>query len=108
MTTREFRDRLQRRARRAGLHVDGDLASRLEVYVRLLALWNSKINLTALPLDPPGDETIDRLLLFFYCAIFIGIEYGDVCALNRRSGDFFRITRRARDDGDRLRVLTAQ
>ena len=34
----------------------------LEAYYRLLAQWNAKINLTALPLDPPTDETFDRLL----------------------------------------------
>jgi 16S rRNA (guanine527-N7)-methyltransferase len=46
-----------------GLQVEGELSSRLEVYVRLLALWNAKINLTALPLDPLADETVDRLLV---------------------------------------------
>ena len=35
----------------------------LEAYFRLLAHWNAKINLTALPLDPPTDETFDRLLV---------------------------------------------
>jgi 16S rRNA (guanine527-N7)-methyltransferase len=35
----------------------------LESYYRLLALWNGKMNLTALPLDPPTDETFDRLLV---------------------------------------------
>lgn len=35
----------------------------LETYFRLLAQWNSKMNLTALPLDPPTDETFDRLLV---------------------------------------------
>ena len=35
----------------------------LEAYFRLLAHWNAKINLTALPLDPPTDETLDRLLV---------------------------------------------
>jgi 16S rRNA (guanine527-N7)-methyltransferase len=35
----------------------------LEAYYRLLAQWNAKINLTALPLDPPTDETFDRLLI---------------------------------------------
>lgn len=33
----------------------------LEAYFRLLAQWNAKINLTALPLDVPTDETFDRL-----------------------------------------------
>ncbi len=35
----------------------------LEVYFRLLAQWNAKINLTALPLEMPTDETFDRLLI---------------------------------------------
>ncbi len=35
----------------------------LEAYFRLLTQWNAKINLTALPLDPPTDETFDRLLV---------------------------------------------
>ena len=35
----------------------------LEVYFRLLAQWNATINLTALPLDAPTDETFDRLLV---------------------------------------------
>lgn len=35
----------------------------LEAYFRLLAHWNAKINLTALPLDAPTDETFDRLLV---------------------------------------------
>ena len=35
----------------------------LEAYYRLLAMWNAKMNLTALPLDPPTDETFDRLLV---------------------------------------------
>ena len=35
----------------------------LEAYFRLLTQWNAKINLTALPLEPPTDETFDRLLI---------------------------------------------
>lgn len=63
MTTREFRDRLQRRARRAGLVVDLDLVGLLERYYTLLVRWNAKINLTS-RLEPAGlDESIDRLLI---------------------------------------------
>lgn len=40
----------------------------LESYFRLLMHWNSTINLTALPLDPPTDETFDRLLVEPLCA----------------------------------------
>ena len=35
----------------------------LEAYIRLLAQWNARINLTALPFDAPTDETFDRLLV---------------------------------------------
>jgi len=35
----------------------------LETYYRLLAQWNVKINLTALPLQPPTDSTFDRLFI---------------------------------------------
>jgi 16S rRNA (guanine527-N7)-methyltransferase len=35
----------------------------LEAYFRLLLQWNATINLTALPLENPTDETFDRLLI---------------------------------------------
>ena len=35
----------------------------LEGYFRLLTHWNTRINLTALSLDAPTDETLDRLLV---------------------------------------------
>jgi 16S rRNA (guanine527-N7)-methyltransferase len=63
VNAREFKDRLLRRAKRAGVTVDPELASKLEVYYRLLATWNQKINLTALNLREPGDEAFDRLLV---------------------------------------------
>lgn len=64
MTTREFRDRLRRRARRAGIELPASLAAGCERYFQLLARWNAKINLTALPLEQGGsDEAVDRLLI---------------------------------------------
>ena len=63
MTSLEFRDRLARRARRAKAPVTLAMLEPLEAYFRLLAHWNAKINLTALPLDTPTDETFDRLLV---------------------------------------------
>ena len=63
MTTREFQDRLQRRARRAGVSVSSELRAKLEAYYRLLATWNQKINLSGLDLGEPTPEAIDRLLV---------------------------------------------
>lgn len=64
MNTREFKERLQRRAKKAGLSaVSSDLAAKLETYYRLLATWNEKINLTALNLRESSDEMFDRLLI---------------------------------------------
>jgi 16S rRNA (guanine527-N7)-methyltransferase len=63
MTSREFADRLGRRARKAGFRVPTDLVERLEAYYRLLESWNAKINLTALDLVNGSDSTFDRLLL---------------------------------------------
>ena len=63
MTSREFNQRLQRRARRAGLRVPSPLVESLEQYYRLLERWNERINLTALPLKDLSDEAVDRLLI---------------------------------------------
>ncbi len=63
MTAREFRERLHRRARRAGVPIDADLTLAFERYYDLLTRWNAKINLTS-RLEPAGqDESIDRLLI---------------------------------------------
>lgn len=64
MANREFRDRLRRRARAAGVALDATLVEQLEVYYQLLTKWNAKINLTAFRLVAEGDEAaIDRLLI---------------------------------------------
>jgi 16S rRNA (guanine527-N7)-methyltransferase len=63
VNAREFRVRLQRRAQRAGITVEPVLASQLEIYYRLLATWNQKINLTSLNLREASDEAFDRLLV---------------------------------------------
>jgi 16S rRNA (guanine527-N7)-methyltransferase len=64
MSSREFRDRLRRRARRASLAITPDLTDGLERYFALLTRWNAKINLTSFKLEPNGvDEAIDRLLV---------------------------------------------
>lgn len=59
-TSQDQKRRLLRRARRVNLSISSDLADAVLAYLELLALWNTKINLTAL--DDP-DATIDRLIL---------------------------------------------
>lgn len=63
MTSREFRDRLARRAQSAGVTLTRPVVEQLETYFQLLARWNARINLTSLPLGKPTDETLDRLLI---------------------------------------------
>jgi 16S rRNA (guanine527-N7)-methyltransferase len=60
---RVFGERLAARAARAGVVVDAQQAAGLAVYVELLSRWNRRINLTALPLEPLQDVTLDRLLV---------------------------------------------
>jgi 16S rRNA (guanine527-N7)-methyltransferase len=63
VTSREFRERLLRRARRANTPLNSEWVEPLESYFQLLARWNAKINLTALPLQEPTDQTFDRLFI---------------------------------------------
>jgi 16S rRNA (guanine527-N7)-methyltransferase len=63
VTSSEFRERLSTRAENAGVSVAADAQAQLELYFQLLTRWNAKINLTALPLHRPTDETFDRLLI---------------------------------------------
>jgi 16S rRNA (guanine527-N7)-methyltransferase len=64
VANREFRERLRRRAKVAGLTIEAALVEKLETYYQLLAKWNAKINLTAFRLIPEGEEAaIDRLLI---------------------------------------------
>jgi 16S rRNA (guanine527-N7)-methyltransferase len=60
---REFQERLIRRGRRAGVSVSASLATKLEVYFKLLAAWNAKMNLTGLDLAEQGPAALDRLLI---------------------------------------------
>lgn len=62
--SREFRERLKRRAKAANITLEDPLVEGLETYYQLLTKWNAKINLTAYQLVPAGeDEAIDRLLI---------------------------------------------
>ena len=63
MTGVSFQSLLLARAERVGVATAAEVRDRLEGYFHLLARWNVRINLTALPLDPPTPEAIDRLLI---------------------------------------------
>ena len=60
MAPRDFRTRLAKRARKAGVFLPDGLVGQLSQYYELLDRWNRKINLTALD---NADEAIDRLVL---------------------------------------------
>ena len=63
VTPQEFSDRLRMRASRAKVVVTAEMLEPLQEYFRLLTRWNGRINLTALPLLRPTDETFDRLFI---------------------------------------------
>lgn len=64
MASREFFERLSRRAKAADLTLSIELAEQLGTYYQILTKWNAKINLTAFRLTPEGsDAAIDRLLI---------------------------------------------
>lgn len=63
MATLDQASRILRRARRVGLSPSPPLVAELESYLELLARWNRRMNLTALAVDPPSDEAIDRLIV---------------------------------------------
>lgn len=63
MATRDNPTRISRRLQRAGVALAGAQLAFTCEYFGLLAKWNSKINLTALSLNPASDEAIDRLLV---------------------------------------------
>ena len=55
-----IRDRIERRAERAGLKLPGEIVLRLSEYVELLRKWNARINLTGLD---DKDRGLDRLII---------------------------------------------
>jgi 16S rRNA (guanine527-N7)-methyltransferase len=58
-----FRGLLDERARAANLSLGAPLSDKLADYLSLLSRWNTRINLTSLPLDPPTPAAIDRLVV---------------------------------------------
>jgi 16S rRNA (guanine527-N7)-methyltransferase len=58
-----IREKLAKRASRAGLSLSVSVIDGLNAYFELLRKWNRKVSLTALPVEDAGDEAIDRLLI---------------------------------------------
>lgn len=59
-----IRDQLLRRLQGADVAApSAEALDRIDTYVELLTRWNRRMNLTALPLEPPTDDAIDRLLV---------------------------------------------
>ncbi|MEQ1727070.1 MAG: 16S rRNA (guanine(527)-N(7))-methyltransferase RsmG [Vicinamibacterales bacterium] len=63
MSDSPLRERLAVRFEMAGVAVDPSILAGLERYLDLLARWNARINLTALPVQPPTDAALDKLLV---------------------------------------------
>jgi 16S rRNA (guanine527-N7)-methyltransferase len=57
------REKLKRRAAKAGVSLPAEVLCELEAYFELLRKWNRKVSLTSLPVETAGDEAIDRLLI---------------------------------------------
>jgi 16S rRNA (guanine527-N7)-methyltransferase len=58
-----IREKLAKRASKAGLSLPGAVIDGLHAYFELLRKWNRKVSLTSLPVEDAGDEAIDRLLI---------------------------------------------
>jgi 16S rRNA (guanine527-N7)-methyltransferase len=58
-----IREKLAKRAKRAGLNLPNSVISALETYFELLKKWNQKVSLTSLPIGSDGEEALDRLLI---------------------------------------------
>jgi 16S rRNA (guanine527-N7)-methyltransferase len=59
----QFGKRLLARAALVDLPLSREETERLETYYGLLRIWNRRINLTSLPLEPATDEALDRLFV---------------------------------------------
>jgi 16S rRNA (guanine527-N7)-methyltransferase len=80
-----IREKLAKRASKAGLSLPVGLIDGLIAYFELLRKWNRKISLTSLPVEDVGDEAIDRLLLEPVLAARF-LPKGDAVALDLGSG----------------------
>ena len=58
-----IREKLAKRALKAGLSLPEGVMDGLNAYFELLRKWNRKVSLTSLPVEEAGDEALDRLLI---------------------------------------------
>jgi 16S rRNA (guanine527-N7)-methyltransferase len=63
MSEERFRELLQQQADASDISLNEAIKDRLVSYFLVLAHWNSRINLTSLPLEPPTAHAIDRLFI---------------------------------------------
>jgi 16S rRNA (guanine527-N7)-methyltransferase len=63
VSVEELRRRLIDRSVPLNVTLATPQVDQLQIYFELLVRWNRRINLTALPLEPLGDETLDRLFI---------------------------------------------
>jgi 16S rRNA (guanine527-N7)-methyltransferase len=63
VSVEELRRRLIDRSVPLNVTLAAPQVDQLQIYFELLVRWNRRINLTALPLEPLGDETLDRLFI---------------------------------------------
>lgn len=61
--SQDLRARIDRRASELGHRLQPSEIEQLTRYLELLARWNGRINLTALPLDDFPPRTLDRLIM---------------------------------------------
>jgi 16S rRNA (guanine527-N7)-methyltransferase len=71
----EFRRRLTTITQEAAVALSLEAIDLLEAYFSILTKWNARINLTALPLQPPTDQTFQRLFVEPLCAATRFPEY---------------------------------
>lgn len=63
MSVRDVGARIRARFKRFGVSASAAEVQQLVAYIGLLAKWNKTVNLTALVLEPPSDQAIDRLFV---------------------------------------------
>lgn len=86
MSARDLRSRVERRLQKvSSARLRPEQVEKLCAYFGLLAKWNKRLNLTALSVDPPTDEAIDRLLVEPAMAIQ-AVESTDLSLIDLGSG----------------------